>query len=154
MIMLVGSRQTEIHLCLLCASEDSLKGIPFAQPPVGNLRWVAPQLPSAWNGTRDATRFAKDCLQWDNSTGLAFETSEGKELFFFFSSRRNYSIFFLADCLYLNVWTPKSVSKPLPTMIFFYGGSWSWGGTQIVLYDAERIMLKHQNVVVVTVNYR
>ena len=58
------------------------------------------------------------------------------------------------DCLFLNIWTPKKISKPLPTMMFFYGGSWSWGGTSFVLYDGERILQKHGNVIVVTVNYR
>jgi para-nitrobenzyl esterase len=62
------------------------KGVPYASPPLNSLRFAPPQAPSAWNGTRDATQFASDCLQWDNNTG------EHKDFFFFFS----FSFFFLS----------------------------------------------------------
>ena len=111
----------------------SFKGIPYASPPLGPLRWKAPVAPSPWTQPLDCTAFRNNCLQWHNNTGLAAKTSE--------------------DCLFLNVWTPGKADN-LPVLVFFYGGSWSYGGTTLVLYDGERVVARRNNVVVVTVNYR
>ena len=110
------------------------KGVPFAAPPVGPLRWRSPQPPSAWSGTRSAKSFGPDCLQWRNQSALASVTSE--------------------DCLYLNLWVPEKQNKPLPVMMFFFGGSWAWGGTQFSVYDGARILEKADDVIICTVNYR
>jgi para-nitrobenzyl esterase len=111
------------------------KGVPFAAPPVGPLRWRSPQPPAKWSGTRSAKSFAPDCLQWRNQSSMALVTSE--------------------DCLYLNLWVPaKASSKPLPVMMFFFGGSWAWGGTQFTVYDGGRILEKADDVIICTVNYR
>jgi para-nitrobenzyl esterase len=114
----------------------TFKGIPFAAPPVGPLRWRSPQSPSPWSGTRSAKSFAPDCLQWHNSSALAAITSE--------------------DCLYLNLWVPEKPpsSAPLPVMMFFFGGSWAWGGTQMTIYDGARMLEKANDVIICTVNYR
>ncbi len=131
----------------------AFKGIPFAAPPVGPLRWRGPQPPSTWSGIRDATSFAADCIQWRNVTSMALVTSE--------------------DCLYLNLWVPLRPARtapPIPVMIFFFGGSWAWGtltrfsltvftaqskgGTQFTVYDGARIIEKTDGVIVCTVNYR
>jgi carboxylesterase type B len=108
--------------------------VPFAAPPIGPLRWKPPVAPSSWKTTLSTKDYRKDCLQWHAVDFLAGKTSE--------------------DCLFLNVWSPLNVTTPLPVMLFFYGGSWSWGGTQFVLYDAVRVLKKRQDVIIVTSNYR
>lgn len=103
------------------------KAIPFAAPPVGDLRWREPQPPRPWAGTLDATRFPKTCVQ---SSGAGSE-----------------------DCLYLNIWAPEWPSqKPKPVMIWFHGGGNVDGGTDAPLYYGASLA-KH-GVVVVTAQYR
>src|SRR5665213_1600649 len=87
-------------------SEDGLtvyRGIPFAAPPVGDLRWRAPQPAAKWEGVRQATRFAP----------IPVQGQKGSE-----------------DCLYLNVWTPaKSSDDRLPVMVYIYGGGFGGGSS-------------------------
>src|SRR5687767_7724156 len=86
------------------AGQAVFKAIPFAAPPVGDLRWREPQPLTAWTGTLDATRFPTTCVQ---SSGAGSE-----------------------DCLYLNIWAPEWPSqKPKPVMIWFHGGGNIDGGT-------------------------
>jgi para-nitrobenzyl esterase len=113
------------------------KGIPYAAPPVGDLRWAAPQDPVPWKSNRLAYSYSSKCPQ---------------------ASLANKSIRFGdEDCLYLNVFRPQNITKPLPVMVFIHGGGNTVGsaadavmGTQ--LYDGET--LASQNVIVVTLNYR
>jgi para-nitrobenzyl esterase len=77
----------------------SFKGIPYAKPPVGALRWRAPEAPAAWDGVRDGSRFGPICPQ------IAGDAVTGEE-----------------DCLTLNVWRPRAAREPLPVMVFFIGG--------------------------------
>lgn len=78
----------------------SFKGIPYAQPPVGSLRWRAPQPAAAWQGVRDGSRFGPVCPQWDGKSVIGSE-----------------------DCLTLNIWRPKEMPRqPLPVMVFLTGG--------------------------------
>jgi para-nitrobenzyl esterase len=103
------------------------KSIPFAAPPVGDLRWREPQPPRPWVGTRDATRFPVTCIQ---SSGGGSE-----------------------DCLYLNIWAPEWPSRTAkPVMIWFHGGGNVDGGTDTPLYFGTSLA-KH-GVVVVTAQYR
>jgi para-nitrobenzyl esterase len=109
------------------------KGIPFAAPPVGPLRWREPQPPAPWSGVRPATHFGHDCMQtpYVISTGQA--ASE--------------------DCLTLNVWTPSPrASAKAPVMVFIYGGAFIGGSGAYPLYDGAA--LARQGVVVVNFNYR
>ena len=109
------------------------KGIPYAAPPIGSLRWRPPQPPAAWLGVRDATRFGNDCMQspWVISSGQ--QTSE--------------------DCLTVNVWTPvHGRGTPRAVMVFFYGGAFLGGTAAYPLYDGAK--LAADGVVVVSFNYR
>ncbi|NDY55506.1 carboxylesterase family protein [Desulfovibrio sulfodismutans] len=105
-------------------------GIPYAQPPTGDLRWKAPGPPRPWEGVRDATAFGPACAQ----TGpLENGSSE--------------------DCLTLNVWTPLSArSEKLPVMVWIHGGGFTFGASSQPEYEGSE--LARQGVVVVTVNYR
>ena len=109
----------------------SFKGIPYAQPPVGPLRWRPPQPATAWAGTRDATRFGNDCMQKPFADSRAPAVSE--------------------DCLTLNVWTPAQ-GRDLPIMVWVYGGGFVEGSASLPLYDGAR--LAQQGVMLVSLNYR
>jgi para-nitrobenzyl esterase len=116
-------------------SSGSMKqflGIPYAAPPVGDLRWRAPQPPAAWSGTRSATAYGRHCPQKDTSPLSSYGTAGGQE-----------------DCLYLNVFTPTT-SGPHPVMVWIHGGAFLYG--RGVGYTPVR--LTAQGVVVVSINYR
>ncbi|KTT24095.1 carboxylesterase/lipase family protein [Pseudacidovorax intermedius] len=124
-------------------------GVPYAQPPIGPLRWRAPQAPQPWTGLRDATHFAPACVQtqrlygpglnnrYDETVGTALGRIVGSE-----------------DCLYLNIWTPASRPvAPRPVIVFVHGGSNISGYTADPVYDGAALA-RSQDAVVVTVNYR
>lgn len=111
------------------------KGIPYAAPPLGDLRWAPPQPHADWNGIRPALEFGKVAPQ--NPTpllaGEAVETAE--------------------DCLFLNVWTPGLDAAKRPVMVWIHGGAFIFGsGTQIITRSGK--LAKNGNVVLVTINYR
>jgi len=112
---------------------DSLtifKGIPFAAPPVGDLRWKAPQPAAKWEGVREATKFAPAPMQAGNPPSGKSE-----------------------DCLYLNVWTPaKSANDKIPVLVWIYGGGFSFGSTSEPGYDGAKLAKK--GVVLVSIAYR
>jgi len=117
------------------------KGIPFAAPPIGNLRWRAPQPVIAWTGVRKADKFSASCVQQIVSE-LGPWTYE-------FMTHNNVS----EDCLYLNVFTPaKSPSAKLPVLVHIYGGGFSSGSAAVPIYSGEGLAKK--GLVVVTFNYR
>jgi para-nitrobenzyl esterase len=113
--------------------EDELtvfKGIPFAAPPVGELRWKAPQPVQKWKGIRETTEFAPAPIQ-------GMDPPSGKS----------------EDCLYLNVWTPaKDPGERLPVMVWIYGGGFSMGATSIPVHTGENLAKK--GVVVASIAYR
>ena len=112
------------------------KGIPYAAPPVGDLRWKAPQPMPAWQGVRKATEFGARCMQGNIYGDMNFRDSGPSE-----------------DCLYLNVWTPaKFANAKLPVMVWIYGGGFAAGSTSEPRQDGE--MLAKKGVVVVSMNYR
>ena len=115
----------------------AFKGIPFAAPPLGDLRWRAPKPPVAWTGVRQADKFSPACVQVPIVfRELGMDTVETSE-----------------DCLYLNVWTPAKSSKDrLPVMVWIYGGGFSIGGTSLALYNGANLAKK--GVVLVSVAYR
>lgn len=112
------------------------RGIPFAQPPTGDLRWREPQPVKGWPGVRQAMKFGSRCTQQPIFGDMNFR-SEGMS----------------EDCLYLNVWTPaKSDKERLPVLVYFYGGGFVAGSGDEPRYDGESIAAK--GFVAVTVNYR
>jgi len=114
----------------------SFKGVPFAQPPVGNLRWREPQAPQKWQGIRKADHFGPQAMQRAIYSDMIFR-SDGKS----------------EDCLYLNVWTPaKSSKEKLPVLVYFYGGGFIAGDGSEGRYDGESMAKK--GIVAITVNYR
>lgn len=126
----------------------SWKGIPYAKPPVGALRWQAPQDPDAWTVARAATSFGNACSQYgriygpgannkyDATIGTTLNTAVGDE-----------------DCLYLNVWRPATSEGNLPVIVFFHGGSNVSGYTADPMYDGA-VLAKNANAIVVTPNFR
>lgn len=117
------------------------KGIPYAEPPVGNLRWRAPQPVAAWHGVRNADQFGTSCIQTI--------VRERKPWTYEFMTHNSIS----EDCLYLNVWTAASgPQERRPVYVFIYGGGNNEGSTAVPVYDGETLARK--GIVVVTVNYR
>ncbi len=111
------------------------KGIPFAAPPVGDLRWRAPQPPAHWEGVRKAEEFSPVCMQQQRGPGAASGPAPSE------------------DCLYLNVWTAaKSASDRLPVIVWTYGGGFTGGAGSLAMYNGEALAKK--GAVVVTYNYR
>lgn len=111
-------------------------GIPFAKPPVGELRWKAPQPLDAWKGVKETKEFAPRPLQA-----------------MVFGDMKSRSKGLSEDCLYLNVWTPaKHNDKKLPVLVYFYGGGNVAGDASEYRYDGESMAKK--GIVVVTTNYR
>src|SRR5579859_1123232 len=112
------------------------KGIPYAAPPVGALRWKEPQPVAKWEGVRKATEFGARCMQGNVFGDMVFRDAGTSE-----------------DCLYLNVWTPKaSAEAKLPVMVWIYGGGFQAGATSEPRQDGEA--LAHRGVVIVSMNYR
>jgi para-nitrobenzyl esterase len=119
----------------------SFKGIPFAAPPVGDLRWRAPEPHASWEGVRKATEFGASCMQVKLGERLPW-TKE-------FMVQNQIS----EDCLYLNVWTPKvDVKAKLPVIVFIHGGGFNEGSGAIDVYRGGDLAAKGS--VVVTINYR
>jgi para-nitrobenzyl esterase len=123
------------------AGVSAFLGIPFAAPPVGNLRWRAPKAPLAWKGVRAADHFGASCLQevtpagfgpWKHEYVVQGDVGE--------------------DCLFLNVWTPAPAAGHLPVLVWIHGGAFTSGSGSVPIYNGTA--LASQGVVVVTINYR
>merc|ERR1712106_16902 len=115
-------------------SVSSYLGVPFAQPPVNDLRFAAPQEESAWSGEWDATFKRPLCSQPANCSGCDVETTA-------------------EDCLYLNVFAPTELpEEPLPVYYWIHGGSFT-GDWHPKWYNGEQLV-GHGGVILVTVNYR
>jgi para-nitrobenzyl esterase len=111
-------------------------GIPYARPPIGGLRWKAPQPPDPWKGVLPAKAFGPRAVQGPVFGDMSFRSNGMSE-----------------DCLYLNVWTPaKRNTSGLPVLVYFYGGGFVAGDGSEPRYDGASMARK--GIVVVTVNYR
>ena len=112
------------------------KGVPFAAPPVGELRWALPQKHAAWSEPLQTVEYKGPCMQFP-MLGKSETTIEGVE-----------------DCLYLNVWQPKEASeKAMPVMVFLHGGGFMHGSGHMDPHDGLRLSAMG-DVIVVTINYR
>lgn len=112
------------------------KGIPFAKPPVGNLRWREPQPVENWTGVRKADKFGPRAMQLPLFSDMVFRSDGVSE-----------------DCLYLNIWTPaKSSSERLPVLVYFFGGGFRGGDGSEYRYEGES--MARRGIVAITVNYR
>jgi len=125
-----GSREGSLNV---------FRGVPYAAPPVGELRWRAPTPTPAWTGVRDATAFGAACLQ-----KVARQEPE----------RSLKDAAQSEDCLTLNIWTPSDAQHtgPLPVMVWIHGGSFRFGAGSLASYDGSE--LAKRGVIVVTINYR
>jgi len=120
---------------------EAFKGIPFAAPPLGNLRWRPPQPVTPWKGIRIADRYSASCVQKI--------VGERKPFTYEFMAHNEIS----EDCLYLNVWTPaKTAAERLPVFVFIHGGGFNEGSAAVPILDGEGLAKK--GLVVVVINYR
>lgn len=110
------------------------KGIPYAAPPVGPLRWKAPQAPATWQGVRSARSFGAACPQGPEHKEPWAQVGAMSE-----------------DCLFLNVWRPAKAGR-YPVMVFLHGGGFTYGAAGVPLYDGAA--LAKRGAVIVTINYR
>jgi len=115
------------------------RGVPYAKPPVGDLRWREPVPAENWQGVRAADQFAPRCMQQPLYSDMMFRSPAPSE-----------------DCLYLNVWTPANLGRSfrakLPVLVYVYGGGFMAGDSSEKRYDGAA--LAKQGIVVVTINYR
>ncbi len=118
------------------------KGVPYAAPPVGELRWRPPQSPLKWDYVRKADRFSAACPQKDPLPGE-----------FYYREYFQRPVEKSEDCLYLNIWTPaQSADEKLPVYIWIHGGGLYSGYGHSKPFDGENIA--RMGIVVVTINYR
>jgi len=117
-------------------------GVPYAAPPVGHLRWLAPAAPAEWQGVRSAREFESGCMQSPRgpfgpyTREFVEQPTEAAE-----------------DCLYLNIWTPAvSTGDELPVLVWIHGGAFIGGSSSVPIYDGRH--LAESGIVVVSVNYR
>jgi para-nitrobenzyl esterase len=114
----------------------AFKGIPYAAPPIGDLRWKPPQPAAKWKRTLPAKDFGNHCIQSNSYPDMVFHDPSPSE-----------------DCLTLNVWAPAKAKRgSLPVMVWIYGGGFLSGGTSENRQDGQ--FLAHRNVVIVSMNYR
>ena len=123
----------------------SFKGIPYAAPPVGELRWRAPRPPAKWTGVRRADQFSPGCTQ--RRTG-AFGPWSAEYI-----SKAGMEGGSSEDCLYLNLWTAaKAANEKRPVFVWIHGGGFTGGSGDVPVYDGEGLAAK--GVIMVTINYR
>ncbi|MCY4075621.1 MAG: carboxylesterase family protein [Acidobacteria bacterium] len=109
----------------------AFRGIPFAAPPVGDLRWAPPAPVVPWNGVRDASQPGATCVQ---NAGMLGDEAQNE------------------DCLFLNVWAPRETTEPRPVLYWIHGGGYTGGSGSTDIYDGTA--LAADGAVVVTINYR
>jgi para-nitrobenzyl esterase len=122
---------------VMASGIHSFKGIPYAQPPVGDLRWKEPQAPKNWKGILHTDHFGPQAMQEYIFNDMMFRSNGKSE-----------------NCLYLNIWEPAN-AKPgsaLPVLVYFYGGGFRAGDGSEYRYDGES--LAKRGIIAITINYR
>ena len=117
----------------------SFKGVPYAKPPVDDLRWKAPVAPDPSDEEVECYDFGYTALQyeWPTEPASSFPKNE--------------------DCLTLNIWESEGTAgseEAKPVMVFFHGGAYGWGGTTDPMYDGQNFAKAHDDVILITCNYR
>ncbi len=140
--MAAGAQEPQVRTAagVLEGTDESgikvFKGVPFAQPPVGELRWKAPQPVEPWSGVRAAKEYGPDPMQQDIFGDMNFGTDKMSE-----------------DCLYLNIWTPaKTMKEQLPVLIYFNGGGLMAGSGSEARYAG--LSMARRGIISITANYR
>jgi len=150
LVLIAPSAQAQIHIVHVAQGDISgtrdhgaraWLGIPFAAPPVGDLRWKPPSPAASWRGVLKADRFAASCEQAVDPKGLGPWTHE-----YVVSGPIS------EDCLYLNVWAPAKAGKKRPVLVWIYGGAFTSGAGSVPIYDGAALAAK--GVIVVNMNYR
>ncbi|HIE83108.1 MAG TPA: carboxylesterase/lipase family protein [Dehalococcoidia bacterium] len=119
------------------------RGVPFATPPVNELRWRAPEPPVPWSGVRNATKFGAPAPQLESPIQVASAYNGMWRAFEDVSE----------DCLTLNIWSPDLSDGQLPVMVWIHGGAFNTGAGSQPMYEGSHLA-KNNDVVVVTINYR
>lgn len=131
--------EVTVHTGTLAGTQEAgvlaFKGIPYAAPPVGKLRWKPPQPAAPWTGVREAKAYGHDCMQKPFARDAAPLRTKPSE-----------------DCLYLNVWRPDNAKKKLPVMVWVHGGGFVNGGSSPAIYDGAHFA--QDGIVFVSFNYR
>lgn len=130
---------------------EAFLGIPYAAPPVADLRFKPPQPAAAWEGIYDATSLGAPCMQMYSPSGSRVsEFTRQMQVIFPTAGEAKIDN---EDCLFLNVWTPASDGEKRPVMVWFHGGGYAYGSGGWPAYDGRNLAEKG-DVVVVTVNHR
>lgn len=117
----------------------SFKGVPYAKPPVGDLRWKAPEAPDPSDEEIECYEFGYTALQYEWPTEPASSSPKNE------------------DCLTLNIWESEGTAEgkeAKPVMVFFHGGAYGWGGTTDPMYDGQNFVAENDDVILITCNYR
>ncbi|XP_033067510.1 cholinesterase [Trachypithecus francoisi] len=155
--MLIGKSHTEddiviatkngkvrgMNLTVLGGTVTAFLGIPYAQPPLGRLRFRKPQSLTKWSDIWNATKYANSCYQ---NIDQSFPGFHGSEMW-------NPNTDLSEDCLYLNVWIPAPKPKNATVMIWIYGGGFQTGTSSLHVYDGK-FLARVERVIVVSMNYR
>ncbi len=134
---------------LLDHGVSAFKGIPYAKPPIGELRFMAPEPVEAWDAVLDATDYGASAMQMYNRGGDTDLSRQIATVFTTESEKKTDN----EDSLFLNVWTPAPDDRKRPVMVWFHGGGWAYGSGSWPVYDGTNLANKG-DVVVVTVNHR
>ncbi|CAN9511484.1 unnamed protein product [Ophioblennius macclurei] len=147
--LVISTQHGKVQGKLVNGEVRAFLGVPYGKPPIGKLRFKAPQTVEKWNIVKDCTGFKQSCHQLPDSTYPGFK---GAEMW-------NPNTPMSEDCLYLNVWSPpvnKAQSQPAPlapVLVWIYGGGFFSGTSSLDIYDG-RFLSKSEGVVVVSMNYR
>ncbi|CAM1154667.1 pnbA (predicted) [Pycnogonum litorale] len=124
---------------------DTYLGIPFAEPPVGNLRFELPQPKKPWSDVWNATKLPNACMQ-PIFPNISFLTENVTKYFELRAPMKE-------DCLFLNIWNPNTGDERKPVLFWIYGGGFVYGSIDLIVYDGL-LLSAYTGLIVVTVNYR